>query len=106
MEFIVRTPRNKPDVVDVRYNCACGCKPRARYQQGTDEADYEHCCCGIAHFVGALAEERLNSYLAERAAQGMDDDVGGYSIHTEEVAAPWGQPVAVAYALPHIPRKH
>ena len=106
MEFIIRTPRNQTDVAEVRYDCFCGCKPRARYQRGTDEADYEHCCCGQVHFVGAHAEERLKSYLDERASQGMDDDVGGYTLHTQEVTAPWGEPVPVAYAVPNTPRKH
>jgi hypothetical protein len=32
MDFIVRTPRNQDDVVEVRYECECGCKPRARYR--------------------------------------------------------------------------
>ena len=42
MEFVVRTLKNKPDVIEVRYDCACGCKPRARYQRGSDEAGHEH----------------------------------------------------------------
>ncbi len=106
MEFIVKTPLNKADVVEVRYDCFCGCKPRAQYQRGADEANFEHCCCGQVHFVGAKAEDRLKAYLAERATTGMDDDVGGYTLHAQQVKAPWGEPVAVAYAVPHHPRKH
>ena len=106
MEFIARAPRNKADVVEVRYDCACGCKPRATYQRGTEEANYEHCCCGQVHFVGYQAEERLKAYLADRATRGEDDDVEGYALHTQAVKAPWGEPVPVAYAVPHHPRKH
>jgi len=106
MEFIARSPRNNPDVVEVRYDCTCGCKPRARYQRGTEEANREHCCCGQVHFVGFHAEERLKAYLDERSAQGMDIEIGGYSIHTQDVEAPWGEPVPVAYAVPAIPKAH
>ena len=106
MEFIVRSPRNKPGVVEVRYDCACGCKPRASFERGSDEANFEHCCCGQVHFVGAQAEERLKTYLDERSAQGMDSEIGGYSIHTQQVEAPWGEPVPVAYAVPSIPKAH
>ena len=106
MDFIVRSPLNKTDVVEVRYDCPCGCKPRARYQQGTDEAGHEHCCCGRVHFVGMQAEERLKSYLEDRRTQGLDDEVGGYTLHSYEVAAPWGDPVPVAYALPNVPKPH
>ena len=106
MEFIVRSLRNKPDVVEVRYDCQCGCKPRAQYKKDSDDASYEHCCCGQIHFVGAQAEERLKTYLGERSTQGMDNDVGEYSIHTQQVDAPWGGPVSVAYGIPAVPREH
>ena len=105
MEFIVRSPKNKPDVVEVRYDCDCGCKPRARYTRGTDEANHEHCCCGIVHFVGAHAEEKLATYLQERRASGEDADLT-YDLHAETVEAPWGEPVDVAYGLPEEPREH
>ncbi len=104
MEFVVRTPMNKTDVVEVRYDCSCGCKPRARYQRGTDEAGHEHCCCGNVHFVGAQAESRLKTYLQERQAEGQE--VGGYTFHAKNVTAPWGEVVAIAYALPNIPKAH
>ena len=106
LKFIVRSPANKPDVVEVRYDCSCGCKPRARYQKGTEDAAHEHCCCGLVHFVGHEADARLKSYLAERAAQGMDSEIGGYQISTEKVQAPWGAPVPVAYAIPNHPKAH
>lgn len=106
MDFNVRSPANKPDVVEVRYDCSCGCKPRARYQRGTDEAGHEHCCCGNVHFVGAQAESRLNTYIDERKAQGLDQEVGGYTFNAQKVTAPWGEQVSVAYALPKIPKPH
>ncbi|MQF48751.1 hypothetical protein FIM08_02465 [SAR202 cluster bacterium AC-647-N09_OGT_505m] len=106
MEFIVRTPRNNPDEVEVRYDCACGCKPRARYQRGTDEANHEHCCCGQVHFVGARAKEQLEAYLKDRSMQGLDQDLGGYSTNVQQVETPWGEPVPVAYGVPAKPRAH
>ena len=101
----MHTPRNQADVIEVRYTCECGCKPRARYRRGTGEAGHEHCCCGRVHFVGALAEDRLRDYLAERRTPGEDADMA-YSYHAQAVQAPWGESVAVAYALPKVPRKH
>ncbi len=105
MDFVVHTPRNKPDTVEVRYDCECGCKPRARYQRGTDDANHEHCCCGQVHFVGSEAGARLEQYLAERRSEGLDTDLQ-YELHLDEVQAPWGEPVAVAYAVPDHPREH
>ena len=106
MEFSVRTPRNRVDTVEVRYDCACGCKPRARYERGTDDAGYEHCCCGQIHFVGASAEERLKLYLDERSKSGLDEDIGGYTFYSQQISAPWGDLVPVAYAVPTNPRDH
>ena len=106
LKFIVRSPANKPDVLEVRYNCSCGCKPRARYQKGTDAAAYEHCCCGQVHFVGHNADQRLKDYLAERATQGLDAEIGGYQISSERVEATWGEAVDVAYAIPNHPKAH
>ena len=106
MVFIVQSPRNNPDVVEVRYDCQCGCKPRARYKRGTDEANHEHCCCGQVHFVGARAEERLKAYLEERSTQDLDSELGGYTIHAEDVQAPWGEPVQVSYAVPTTFKAH
>ena len=57
VEFAVRTPKNKPNVVEARYGCVCGCKPRARYERGTNEAEHEHCCCGRVHFIGDEATQ-------------------------------------------------
>ena len=105
MEFIVRSPRNHTDVVEVRYDCDCGCKPRARYQRGTDEANHEHCCCGLVHFVGAGADDKLQAYLEERRARGEDADMV-YTCYSQAVQAPWGEPVPVAFALPDHPRPH
>lgn len=105
MEFLVKSPLNRPDVVEVRYDCECGCKPRARYQRGADEAGHEHCCCGRVHFVGRGASLRLESYLAERRARGEDSDVR-YTLHHGKVQSPWGDEVELAYALPDKPRAH
>lgn len=103
MEFITRTVRNRPDTLEVRYDCDCGCKPRARYQQGTDEAGYEHCCCGRVHFVGARADERIEAYITERAHSG--EDTRHYTITGHEVEAPWGK-VAVAFGEPETLTPH
>lgn len=106
LQFVVRTPSNKPDLTEVRYDCPCGCKPRARFKKGTDEVGHEHCCCGIVHFAGEGAESHLKAYLAERAAQGMDKEVEGYQFKTIDMNAPWGEKVPVAYAVPNISKKH
>ena len=105
MEFIVRSPLNRPDTVEVRYDCECGCKPRARYQRDGAEAGHEHCCCGRVHFVGVQAEARLKEYLEGRRAQGLDADLT-YSIGTEQAEAPWGEPVEVAFGIPDHLRGH
>ena len=105
MEFVVRSPMNKPDVVEVRYDCDCGCKPRARYQRGTSEAGHEHCCCGRVHFVGVEAPRHLEDYLEQRQASGEDAGLS-YAITVEEVTAPWGEPVPVAFGMPDKLHEH
>ena len=105
MEYVVRSPMNKPDVVEVRYDCECGCKPRARYQQGTAEAGHNQCCCGRVHFVGVDAAGRLHTYLEERRAQGEDAGLN-YTVTVEEVNAPWGETVPVAFGIPDTPHAH
>ncbi len=97
VEFAVRTPKNRPDVIEARYDCACGCKPRARYERGSNEAGHEHCCCGRVHFVGDEATEHLETYLAERRSTG--EDTREYKVDQYEVAAPWGA-VSVAFGTP------
>ena len=106
MEFIVRQLSSRPDTMLVRYDCACGCKPNAEYQQGSREVGYEHCCCGNVHFLGPSARQHLEKYLGERKAQGLDDEIGSYTLHETEVSAPWGGTVSLAYALPQIPKPH
>lgn len=106
MESIVRQLAQRPDTILVRYDCPCGCKPNAEYRQGSDEVEYEHCCCGNVHFVGKGARARIDAYLAERACQQLDDDLGGYTITELTISAPWGEAVPVAYAIPAAPRKH
>ena len=105
MEFKVHAPLNTEDTVEVRYDCPCGCKPRARYQRDTDEADHEHCCCGRVHFVGAQADQRLEAYLAERRTQGEDEGLT-YSFESSTVEAPWGESVPVVFATPDKLHKH
>ncbi|MBI4212988.1 MAG: hypothetical protein HY534_01650 [Chloroflexi bacterium] len=104
LEFIVREV--SPTEALVRYDCPCGCKPSTEYVRDSAESDHEHCCCGNVHFVGPNARADLDQYLAERRATGEDDDVGGYDIHEETLAAPWGGQIPVVYGLPHRPRKH
>ena len=105
VDFVVRAPLNKPDVVEVRYNCDCGCKPRARYQRGSGDAAHEQCCCGRVHFVGVDARGRLEAYLQEKSSSGEGNEVH-YTISAEEVTAPWGETVAVALGVPDKLHKH
>ena len=97
MEIAVRSPKDKPDVIEARYECACGCKPRARYERGSGEAGYEHCCCCRVHFVGDEAMRQLEAYLAGRRATG--EDARRYTLDQYQVAAPWGA-VPVAFGTP------
>ena len=105
MDYVVHTPKNRPDVVEVRYDCECGCKPRARYQQGSDDAGHEQCCCGRVHFVGVDAGARLDAYLDQKRESGEGADMT-YEITVEEVTASWGQSVPVAFGIPNVPHKH
>ncbi len=97
MEFAVRTLKNQPDVLEVRYDCACSCKPRARYQRDTSEAGHEHCCCGRVHFVGDEAMRKMETYLEERRVTG--EDTRHYTLDQYQVEAPWGT-VSVAFGTP------
>ncbi len=100
MEYVVRSPMNRPDVVEVRYDCECGCKPRARYERGSGEAVHEQCCCGRIHCVGTDALHKLETYLQqERRGE-------AYSVSVQQVTAPWGEEVAVAFGLPQEPHHH
>ncbi len=104
MELIVREMSSKPGTAYVRYDCACGCKPGVEYERGSREAGYEHCCCGIVHFVGPDARIRVDEYISGRTAE--DEDLGGYTVYETNVSAPWGGDISVAYALPQRPRAH
>ena len=97
MEFVTRTLRNNADMVEVRYDCACGCKPSARYQKGTEEAGHEHCCCGRVHFVGYQASAKMVAYMQQRRQSG--EDTRTYTVTAYKVKAPWGE-VPVAYGEP------
>jgi hypothetical protein len=104
--FKVSTPTGARDVAEVRYDCACGCHPNARYQHGAADPAHEHCCCGIVHFAGPGAASSLRAYLDERRKRGDDSDVGPYAIQETTVPAPWGGAVPVAYAIPARLRAH
>jgi hypothetical protein len=91
---------NQPDVVEVRYDCQCGCKPRARYQRGSDEAVHEQCCCGRVHFVGTDALQKLETYVQEERRGET------YSLTLQQVTAPWGEDIPVAFGLPQEPHHH
>ncbi|MBI2965614.1 MAG: hypothetical protein HYY34_05370 [Chloroflexi bacterium] len=100
IKFSAKSPGKKSDAVEVRYDCACGCHPVARYTRGSTEAGHEHCCCGIVHFAGQAAESQLRSYLAERKADGRDTPETRYSLALDSVRAPWGESIEIAYAVP------
>ena len=105
MEFTVHTSKYQKDTIEVRYDCDCGCKPRAKYQREQETAAYEHCCCGRIHFVGVGAETYLSTYLENRRNQGEDTALV-YELASKLMDTPWGEPVQVAYAIPDNPKKH
>ena len=100
MNFIVRPMTSRTDTALVRYDCECGCKPNAKYVQGSSEVGHEHCCCGNVHFVGPNARAELTQYLEARKATNEDAGRGEYSIYEESVEAPWGGTIPVAYGIP------
>lgn len=97
IEFSVKLLRDG-ETYGVRYACDCGCRPQVRLKRDSAAA-HEHCCCGIAHAAGPDARPHLESYLAERQANGLDAD-RRYTIFEARVTDPWGGPVPVAYAVP------
>ena len=106
MEFIVREMSSKSGTLYVRYDCACGCKPSVEHQRGSQEVEYEHCCCGNVQFVGQDARQQLDQYIERRRAEGLDEDLGGYSVSEAQLATPWGTTVTIAYAIPANARAH
>lgn len=104
MEFIVTELSSKPGTAYVRYDCTCGCKPGAEYARDSSDVGEDRCCCGNMHFVGQAARSHLDEYVSGHAAENAD--LGGYTVHETNVAAPWGGEIAVAYALPQKPRAH
>lgn len=98
MEFTVR-PMQGGTTCHVSYACDCGCKPGARYVRGSAEAGHEHCCCGKVHFAGSNAREQLEAYLEQRRLSGEDEGIA-YTFGEQTVAAPWGESLPVAYAIP------
>ncbi len=101
IEFKVRPGKNK-DLVDVRYECACGCKPAARYERGSAKSGSQHCRCGIVHFAGGDPELQLKTYLQDRQADGRDEPGKRYDLARASVKAPWGEELQVAYAVPAV----
>ncbi len=97
IEFSVRLLRDG-ETFGVRYVCECGCRPQVRLRRDSPAA-HEHCCCGIAHAAGPEARAHLDAYLAERKANGEDQD-RTYAIAETTVTDPWGGIVPVAYAVP------
>ena len=106
MEFIVREMSSKPDTIYVRYDCACGCKPGVEHRRGSSEVEHEQCCCGNIHFVGTGARQELEKYIDDRQAEGYDEELEGYQVSEEQLAAPWGGSVTIAYAIPAKSRAH
>lgn len=105
MEYIVRRPMNKLDVVEVGYDCHCGCEPRARYQRGTANVGRDHCCCVRTHFVGQQSLHQMEAYLEQRRTS--CEYVGlNYVIAVDEFNAPWGEPIPIIVAVPDRLRKH
>ena len=98
--FQVRLPKKGKDIVDVRYDCVCGCHPMARYERGSAQSGRQHCCCGIVHFAGADAGAQLRKYLDERKADGRDTPELKYEVSNASVKAPWGEMLTVTYAEP------
>ena len=97
----VFTSRKFRDHAVVAYECDCGCKPMAHVYQGSAEAGHEHCCCGKVHFAGSAEPmAHLQTYLAQRRAEGEDEGLT-YTFGNAEVAAPWGDKLFVVYAVPH-----
>jgi hypothetical protein len=97
IEFTTKLLRDG-ETFGVRYNCDCGCHPQVRLRRDSPAA-HEHCCCGIAHAAGPDARFHLESYLAERRAEGLDAE-RTYTLADAQVTDPWGNPVPVAYAVP------
>ena len=100
LKFTVRQGKKDPDLAEVRYDCACGCHPTARYTRGAAQAGSQHCCCGTAHFAGPDADAQLRKYLEKRRAEGLDELVKGHEFGHATVKAPWGGQIEVAYSIP------
>ncbi len=100
IKFQVRSPKKGKDIVDVRYDCVCGCHPMARYERGSAQSGSQHCCCGIVHFAGADAGTQIQKYLQERQADGRDGPDKRYELAQTSVKVPWGEELTVAYAQP------
>lgn len=100
LKFTVRQGRKDTDMVEVKYDCACGCHPVAIYVREDTKAGSQHCCCGIVHFVGPDAEAQLRKYMDDRKAQGLDGSITKHEFRQTAVTAHWGAEIEVAYAVP------
>lgn len=100
IKLMARKAKKNRDAVEVHYECQCGCHPVATYLRGSADTGREHCCCGIVHFAGPLAEEKLRSYLTTRKDDGIDGPEVVYTVSSASLRAPWGDSVEVAYAEP------
>ncbi len=96
MEFIVRTARALrirywPATIALRLQAGRGIRALLLRQRA---------------FPRTNAKGHLEEYLADRRDNGLDTEVGVYTAYETAVDAPWGDKVAVAYAIPSLPRPH
>jgi len=83
------TPTDKG--ADVNYTCYCGCDAGFAFDRSEATQSAEGCCCGNRIMVApAEAESRMKADLEDRE----------YRIDVQQVAAPWGQPLQTALAVP------
>jgi copper chaperone CopZ len=76
---------------DVNYACPCSCEAGFALDRAQAAQDPESCCCGRQILVGRDAEARLRTAL---------DSPTAYRFDVQTVEMPWGQPLAVALAVP------
>lgn len=82
---------------DVNYACPCSCEAGFALDRSRTEQAPESCCCGRRILVGADAEARLRVHL---------DSLEAYAFDIQTLEMPWGQPLAVALAIPREGAEH
>ncbi len=82
---------------DVNYACPCSCDAGFALDRARADQAPESCCCGRQVLVGAGAEQRLRAAL---------EAPEGYTFDLQTVEMPWGQPMAVALAIPRSGAEH